>query len=290
MTESLAIAQRRAGLYLSCLAPSLDARAAQGQIVSQATRLGDDALNSANCTARHNRALGAIYTALKAGTPAGNTIRLGDKGDGSAASREEARQRQKYLNANHVPDIIRFGGRVDLFEVKCYTPFRTSRQSLGHGSARRGGAASTADGHFIAMGNTEEHLITIVLGHPARGDPDGPALDARRQHRARGCQGRALRRRHLLGTRRLPARLRIHRRHVRRRHPPAPLSRRRLQTPRGSGYHYLRRRPRIPEDLLPTPPCRHLVCYSAGRRPNHPPSRHGSRSVYGNVSGVSCEA
>ncbi|EOD05443.1 hypothetical protein EMIHUDRAFT_199185 [Emiliania huxleyi CCMP1516] len=40
----------------------------------------------------------------------------------------------------------------------------------GNGSARCGGA-SRADGHFIALGNTEEHLSVVVLGHPQRGDP-----------------------------------------------------------------------------------------------------------------------
>ena len=46
---------------------------------------------------------------------------MGDKGDGSAASREEAKQRQKYLNAHHIPDVIRFGGRI---EIKCYPLLR----------------------------------------------------------------------------------------------------------------------------------------------------------------------
>ena len=173
--ESLAHHQRRAGLYLSCLAPALDALAARGQPQGQAARLGDAAINAANSTARHNRAMGALFTAMRAGTPAGNTVRLGDKGDGSAASREEARQRQSWLNRGHIPDVIRFGGRTDLFEVKCYTPFRASRGALGRGSAAHGGAASASDGHFIAFGNTEEHLITTVLGHAARGD--GRALD-----------------------------------------------------------------------------------------------------------------
>ena len=118
------------------LASSLTSRGAgAGAVAGALARLGDAAINAANCTARHNRAMGALFTAMRAGTPAGNTVRLGDKGDGSAASREEARQRQSWLNRFHIPDIIRFGGRIDLFEVKCYTPFRTSRGALGHGSA-----------------------------------------------------------------------------------------------------------------------------------------------------------
>ena len=136
------------------------------------------------------------------------------------------------------------------------------------------------------------HPAGGVLGHAARGDPDGPALNrVTGACRARRRQGRTLRRRPHQRTRRIPAGLRVHGRHVRRRHPPAPLSRRRLQTPGGAGdtTNYGAGRARA-EDLLPAPPRRHLVRYPAGRRANRPPSRYGSRSVYGNVSGVSCEA
>ena len=38
-------------------------------------------------------------------------------------------------------------------------------------------AASTTDGHFIALGNTEELLREITLGVPARGDGDERPLD-----------------------------------------------------------------------------------------------------------------
>ena len=42
---------------------------------------------------------------------------------------------------------------------------------------RRGLLASTTDGHFIALGNTEELLREITLGVPARGDGDERPLD-----------------------------------------------------------------------------------------------------------------
>ena len=67
--------------------------------------------------------------------------------------------------------MIRFGSTTTCWEFKCYTPFLPSG-AKGNGSARCGGAASRADGHFIALGNTEEHLSVVVLGHPQRGDPD----------------------------------------------------------------------------------------------------------------------
>ena len=63
-----------------------------------------------------------------------------------------------------------------LYEFKAYSPFRAS-VALGHGSARCGGAPSTADGHFVAFGGTEEDLVKTVLGLPQRGLPTEPALD-----------------------------------------------------------------------------------------------------------------
>ena len=65
-----------------------------------------------------------------------------------------------------------------LYELKCYTPHLLSG-ALGLGSARCGGAASRADGHSFAFGNTEEHLRAVTLGHPARGEASAAALDRR---------------------------------------------------------------------------------------------------------------
>ena len=47
------------------------------------------------------------------------------------------------------------------------------------GSQRCGGAASTADGHTFAFGNTLEYLGCLVFGQTARGDPNGRQLDRR---------------------------------------------------------------------------------------------------------------
>ena len=109
---------------------------------------------------------------LSAGSGAGIRVQLGDKGDGTHASKEEAKKRYAHLNADHIPDIIRYGPRIDLYETKCYTPFHEGRGALGHGSALLGGAASTSDGHTFAFGNTMEELCTKTFGHEARGDGD----------------------------------------------------------------------------------------------------------------------
>ena len=170
-------AQRRIGLYLTALAPVLDAAAAGGHPVTQHARLGDAAINAANHSHRHTAALRAVYTALTALSVANETpgqLRLGDRGDGTAAGKLTARQRYAHINAGHVPDIIRHGARPHCYEFKCYTPFHVSA-ALGHGSRECGGAASTADGGRFALGNTEEDLIVTVLGVAERGTPaDGP--------------------------------------------------------------------------------------------------------------------
>ena len=141
--------ERHAGLYISVLQPTLDARAARGQHVTQHERLGDAAINAANATHRHNECLHATATALRAAATAGS-VQLGDKGDGTAASKSEARQRYAHINAGHVPDIIH---ARTLYEIKVFTPF-TVTQALGHGSAAKGGAPSTSDGRLFAFGNT----------------------------------------------------------------------------------------------------------------------------------------
>ena len=53
-----------------------------------------------------------------------------------------------------------------------------------------GGAASTTDGHFIALGNMEELLREITLGVPSRGDGGDRPLTPRR--RARAASRRAM--------------------------------------------------------------------------------------------------
>ena len=168
--------QRRLGLYVSCLCPILEQRAAAGHHITQHHYLGDFYINGASHTERHNAVLARIHTALVAGTSGLGAIKLGDKGDGSEASRREMRERHSYLNAGHIPDLYRLGHPHLLWELKCYSPYITSR-ALGLGSSRCGGAASTSDGHLIAFGNTEEALRATVLGLAARGDPTGRQLD-----------------------------------------------------------------------------------------------------------------
>ena len=63
-----------------------------------------------------------------------------------------------------------------LYEFKAYTPFH-AHVALGHGSQRCGGAPSTADGHFVAFGNTEEDLVKRVLGLVQLGRPGDAPLD-----------------------------------------------------------------------------------------------------------------
>ena len=177
--EFRTMAQRRLGLFLSELAPALDAAAAAGKCVVAHDRLGDAAINAANHSNRHAAGLRAVYTAFTALSVA-NTVpghfKLGDRGDGTAAGKLTARQRYAHINDGHVPDFIHFLARPHCYEFKCYSPFpaRTSA-ALGHGSARCGGAASQADGGRYAMGSTEEHLIVEVVGVPERGAfDDGP--------------------------------------------------------------------------------------------------------------------
>ena len=105
-------------------------------------------------------------------------MRLGDKGDGTPSSKAEAGRRHAHLNDGHIPDMYRLGPPHILYEWKCYTPFRT-KGAKGNGSQRCGGAASTADGHSFAFGNTLEWLRATVFGKTAMGSPTGPPLDRR---------------------------------------------------------------------------------------------------------------
>ena len=146
----IAVVQRHLGLYVSCLTPTLDARAARGEAVTQADRLGDTAIHAANATARHNAGLHAIYTALSSATAAGVSIRLGDKGDGTPASKADALQRHAHLNSTHVPDIIRYGARIDLYEWKCWSTFLAGG-SLGLGSTRLAAAPPLAHGMMYSV-------------------------------------------------------------------------------------------------------------------------------------------
>ena len=56
---------------------------------------------------------------------------------------------------------------------RCTPPFKSTR-ALGNGSSQCGGAASTAEGHHLAFGNTEEDLLVKILGCKQVGLPDDP--------------------------------------------------------------------------------------------------------------------
>ena len=173
--------QRSLGLELSCLKPLFDASAARGLTVTQSARLGDEVLLNANNTARHNAGLSVVHSALSqltAATLPASHLALGDRGDGTPASKEEAKRRHADLNEGHVPDLYRRGVPTWLGEYKCYSwVVSTAAVNHGTGTVATGGGASTADGWLFARGGTEERLTAQVLGLAARGPPTGPPLD-----------------------------------------------------------------------------------------------------------------
>ena len=177
-TDYRTIVQRRLGLYLTYLAVPLDESEARGAVVTQHKRLGDAAINAANCTHRHNEGMNAVFVALKNASAATSPVCLGDKGNGTSESKTEAKRRHAHLNDGHIPDIYRTGPPHILYEWKCYTPFR-GKGALGNGSTRRGGAASTTDGHSFAFGSTLEYLQAKVLGQKEMGAPSDPPLNRR---------------------------------------------------------------------------------------------------------------
>ena len=168
----IAICQRRIGLHLSALKPALDEAVRRGELVTEHMRLGDHFINAANATRRHNDGLRATFTAISALSTAAQVpgaIKLGDRGDGTRVSKEEARRRYAHINDGHVPDAIRFSLPPYCYEFKCYTPMVVGG-ALGHGSADKGGAPSTTDGGAFAFGNTEEALRVKVFGLKGRGE------------------------------------------------------------------------------------------------------------------------
>ena len=58
--------QRHCGLYVSVLAPALNALAAEGRVVTQSQRLGDASLHKENASTRHRLGLRCVCTALNA--------------------------------------------------------------------------------------------------------------------------------------------------------------------------------------------------------------------------------
>ena len=66
--------------------------------------------------------------------------------------------------------MYRIGSPNVLWEFKCITPYLPNGSTtLGTGWTQYGGTYSTAEGHFIAFGNTEEKQRIVVFGATARG-------------------------------------------------------------------------------------------------------------------------
>jgi hypothetical protein len=145
-------------------------------VVTQSDRLGDTAINTTSSTSRHNGVNRLFHDAKRAALSA--TVKLGDKGDGSAVSRAAALRRYSHLNATHVPDIITLPSDrpATLSETKCYNSLKPSG-ALGHGSSANGGAPSCNEGHYLGFGCIAELLHWQVYGCPSRG-ADGPLVHA----------------------------------------------------------------------------------------------------------------
>ena len=95
----------------------LDTLEARGKAISQSDRLGDTAINSSNATTRHNGVNRCVHNARAA--VATGTLKLGDKGDGSARARGEAARKFDMFNKGHVPDIVEIDAIDTLYETKC---------------------------------------------------------------------------------------------------------------------------------------------------------------------------
>ena len=173
-TTLLSAIQYRAGAYLTVLAPVLDTLEARGKAISQSDRIGDTAINSSNATTRHNGVNRCVHNARAA--VATGTLRLGDKGDGSARARGEAARKFDMFNKGHVPDIVEIDAIDTLYETKCWTACK-EKQAMGHGSTKKGGAYSENEGSHIAFGGTAEHARHLTLGCKQRGRADQRPFD-----------------------------------------------------------------------------------------------------------------
>ena len=158
--------------------PLYDSIASSGGDVSQSDRLADTIINLDSKTGRHNKFNRAFYNAVSA--QATTSVILGDKGDGSPRARADALARYAHYSADHVPDIIEQqaakNGNAVLYESKCWTQLKMSN-NLGGGTRAGGGSPSTAMGHLVAFGGTEETLLYQNIGCKARGDPSLGAFD-----------------------------------------------------------------------------------------------------------------
>ena len=99
---------------------------------------------------------------------------------GSPQARAAAKQRYAWANDGHVPDIIHKhaadNGNHELYESKVYTA-ASAKNNKGGGTAKGGGSPSTAAGHLVAFGCTEERLLVDNFGCKARGAPTDGAFN-----------------------------------------------------------------------------------------------------------------
>ena len=133
--------QRRHGLYLSVIAPTLVEKAAAGEHVTVADYKGDYLANSnkGDRTSKHNRVLRAAQNAIRARSV--GSIVLGDK---------EKPEVTRHLNDTSVTDICELGGdfatmRDVHYEVKCWNPLIKST-TAGRGSWDNGGNVASVWG------------------------------------------------------------------------------------------------------------------------------------------------
>jgi len=174
--DYITILQRKWGLYCSVLYAALKAHERLGNLVGQHDYLGDAAINKQSKTTRHNDGLYALHRAMKCASKLNASIRLGDQGGSTPEGKKTAMAAHAHINKDYIPDIYRVGSPHEIWEFKCYSCYKP-KPALGNGSARCGGAPSTADGHLFAHGNTLEYLHVRVYGLEARGAPDDDAFN-----------------------------------------------------------------------------------------------------------------
>ncbi|EOD34684.1 hypothetical protein EMIHUDRAFT_252829 [Emiliania huxleyi CCMP1516] len=139
--------QRRHGLYLSVIAPTLVEKAAAGEHVTVREYKGDFLANS-------------------------------NKGDRTSKHNGEKPEVTRHLNDTSVTDICEIGGdfatmRDVHYEVKCWNSLIKST-TVGRGSWDNGGNVASV-GHLYGFGNTLDKALMGVVGCKERGrQVDGP--------------------------------------------------------------------------------------------------------------------
>ena len=100
------------------------------------------------------------------------------------------------VSGKHVPDIVEIDAIDTLYETKIVLDRACKeKQTMGHGSAKKGGAYSENEGSHIAFGGTAEHARHLTLGCEQRGRADQRPFD-RPRHRQAQATSRARHRGH----------------------------------------------------------------------------------------------